>query len=346
VAKIIRIGTAGWSIPAASRDRFPTMGSQLERYAARMNAAEINSSFYRPHRRETYQRWAASVPADFRFSVKLPRVITHEAELRDFAAPLRRFLEEVAGLGEKLGAILVQLPPKLTFDKTIAQRFFARLAESAPCAIACEPRHASWFAEDADLLLMRHGIARVAADPPRHAADRTPGGAPPLAYWRWHGAPRIYWSAYGDVRLAQLAAAIGGTSAQEVWCIFDNTASGAALGDALQLAAMLLRPSGSRITGTKSADTPYQAAKQEEPMARKYSKGASKKVERAMHEMKRGELKSGRSKKKVKSRKQAIAIGLSEARAAGKKVPKKKTGGRKTKKSTKRKSSSRKRKSS
>jgi hypothetical protein len=72
-------------------------------------------------------------------------------------------------------------------------------------------------------------------------------------------------------------------------------------------------------------------------MARKYSKGTSKKVERAMHERKEGTLKSGRSGKKVKSRKQAIAIGLSEARRAGKKVPKKKTGGKK-KKSRKKKS--------
>ena len=80
-------------------------------------------------------------------------------------------------------------------------------------------------------------------------------------------------------------------------------------------------------------------------MARKYSKGASKKVERAMHEMKRGKLKSGGSGRKVKSRKQAIAIGLSEARAEGKKVPKKKTGGKKkARKTTKKKTSSRSRK--
>jgi uncharacterized protein YecE (DUF72 family) len=342
---MIRLGTAGWSIPSALRPRFPAVGSQLERYAARMNAAEINTSFYRPHRRETYERWAASVPADFRFSVKLPRVITHEAGLRDFATPLWRFLEEIAGLADKLGVILVQLPPKLVFDRQVARRFFTALCESAPCAIACEPRHASWFAEEADTLLIRHGIARVAADPPRHAADGMPGGASSLAYWRWHGAPRIYWSAYDDERLRALAAAMLRTPAQEHWCIFDNTASGAALDDAARLATMLRTPIGSLAIGTKSDGAPYNAAKQEDPMARKYSKGASKKVERAMHEMKRGELKSGRSKKKVKSRKQAIAIGLSEARAAGKKVPKKRTGGKKkARKTTKKKASSRSRK--
>jgi hypothetical protein len=76
-------------------------------------------------------------------------------------------------------------------------------------------------------------------------------------------------------------------------------------------------------------------------MARKYGKKASQKVKRAMHERKEGTLRSGRSGKKVKSRKQAIAIGLSEARREGAKVPKKKAGGRK-KKSTRKKSSKKK----
>jgi uncharacterized protein YecE (DUF72 family) len=338
MAGLIRIGTAGWSIPAGVRDRFPQSGSQLERYASRMNAAEINSSFYRPHRRETYERWAAAVPADFRFSVKLPRSISHENQLRDFAAPLRRFLGEVAGLGDKLDVILVQLPPSLAFDKRVAEAFFRALSKRAGCAIACEPRHASWFGDDAGSVMARHGVARVAADPPRHAADGQPGGASHLAYWRWHGAPRIYWSAYSRERLKTLAATIAAGTAGRTWCVFDNTASGAALDDALRLAAMLLRRSGSPQAGTKSDRALYNRAKQEDVMARKYSEGASKKVERAMHEMKRGKLKSGGSGKKVKSRKQAIAIGLSEARAEGKKVPKspakkkKKAAKRKTKK--------------
>ena len=242
---LIRIGTAGWSIPAALKPRFSHGGTQLERYAARMNAVEINSSFYRPHQRKTYQRWAAGVPEDFRFSVKLPRRITHEGRLVDFAPSLRRFLEEVAGLGEKLGVILVQLPPSLALDEAAAGRLFAALSADASCAVACEPRHASWFSPQADTLLRRHGIARVAADPPRHARDGRPGGDPCLAYYRWHGAPRIYWSAYDDARLAGLAQALRTAEAKDVWCIFDNTAAGAALDDALRLA------------GTKASGTLY-----------------------------------------------------------------------------------------
>lgn len=112
VGERIRIGTAGWSVPAAHRGRFPEAGTLLERYAARFDAVEINSSFYRPHRPSTYARWAASVPAGFRFSLKLPREITHTRRLVEVAEPLDRFLGEVAALGERLGPVLVQLPPK------------------------------------------------------------------------------------------------------------------------------------------------------------------------------------------------------------------------------------------
>jgi uncharacterized protein YecE (DUF72 family) len=236
---LIRIGTAGWSVPAALKPQFPNAGTQLEKYAARMNAVEINSSFYRPHQRKTYERWAAGVPAAFRFSVKLPRSISHEKPLKDFEAPLTRFLSEVSGLGEKLGVILVQLPPGLAFDEAAAGALFAALASGAGCAIACEPRHASWFSAEAEALLLRHGVARVAADPPRHPDDGKPGGARRLSYYRWHGSPRIYWSAYGEDRLAALARALQAEVAGEAWCIFDNTAAGAALGDALRVARII-----------------------------------------------------------------------------------------------------------
>src|SRR3954465_6896167 len=112
-----RVGTAGWSIPTAAADRFPAEGSSLERYAAVFDAVEINSSFHRPHRRATYERWAQSVPADFRFSVKLPRTITHDAALAGCEALLNRFADEVSGLGDKLGALLVQLPPTSALER-------------------------------------------------------------------------------------------------------------------------------------------------------------------------------------------------------------------------------------
>ena len=122
-----RIGTAGWSIPKQHAAAFPASGSHLERYAQRFNAVEINSSFYRPHRRATYERWAATVPEDFAFAVKAPRAITHDARLTDAEPALDRFLGEATGLGGKLGPLLFQLPPSFAFDPRTARAFLKML---------------------------------------------------------------------------------------------------------------------------------------------------------------------------------------------------------------------------
>ncbi len=232
----MNIGTAGWSIPRSVAGSFPAEGSALERYASRFPVVEINSSFHRPHRPETWARWRDSTPDGFRFSVKLPKAITHERKLADFEEPLARFLGEVMLLGSKLAVLLVQLPPKLGFDAEAVARFFASLTSSTTAALACEPRHPSWFAESADALLAAHGVARVAADPAICSAAAHPGGSAGLSYWRLHGSPRIYRSSYAD-RLPHYAARLAADAAQErdVWCIFDNTASSAAAHDALAL---------------------------------------------------------------------------------------------------------------
>jgi uncharacterized protein YecE (DUF72 family) len=226
------IGTAGWAIPAQYKAAFPATGTQLERYAARLTAVEINSSFYRPHQHKTYARWAAGVPDDFRFSVKLPRSITQDKRLRDCDTELARFCGEIAGLGSKLGVVLVQLPPSLVFDSGVARAFFPRLQGTA--AVVCEPRHASWFAPDADALLQDLRVARVAADPPRASGDGMPGGWTGMAYWRLHGSPKIYYSDYPEGALQALAPKLRETD----WCIFDNTAAFAALGNALRLTTL------------------------------------------------------------------------------------------------------------
>ncbi len=98
-SSIVRIGTAGWSIPSANRERFSGAGSQLERYARVMNAVEINSSFYRPHKQKTYEKWARATPDNFRFAVKTPRQVTQFQHMRDPEAVLSRFGDEVSGLG-------------------------------------------------------------------------------------------------------------------------------------------------------------------------------------------------------------------------------------------------------
>jgi uncharacterized protein YecE (DUF72 family) len=232
----VRVGCAGWTVPGGHAARFPGEGSHLERYARVFDAAEINSSFHRPHRRSTYERWAASTPRGFRFSVKLPKEITHRRKLADAAEPLERFLAEAGGLGEKLGPLLVQLPPSLAFDARTAPDFFTLLRGRFAGDVVLEPRHPSWFAAEPEALLAAHRVARVAADPAPVPAAAEPGGWAGLAYFRLHGSPRTYYSAYTPGFLDTLAARLRPLSrAGRVWCIFDNTAAGAAGGDALEL---------------------------------------------------------------------------------------------------------------
>ncbi len=231
----IRIGTAGWSIPKEHGAAFPVEGSHLERYAAVFDAVEINSSFYRPHRVATYERWAASVPETFRFAVKVPKAITHERRLRGVDEPLERFLSEAAGLGAKLGPLLVQLPPSLAFEPGSSDVFLRELRSRVTGGIVCEPRHRSWFAPEVESLLDDLQIARVAADPAPAPGAGEPGGWRGLSYYRLHGSPRIYYSPYSEEALTGMAERLARESAgAESWCIFDNTAAFAATHDALQ----------------------------------------------------------------------------------------------------------------
>jgi uncharacterized protein YecE (DUF72 family) len=234
------IGTAGWCIPRASSHRFADEGTHLQRYARVLAGAEINSSFHRPHAAATYAKWAASTPAHFRFAVKLPRVITHDLKLRRARAPLERFLEESSGLGDKRGPLLVQLPPSFAFDRRVVSRFLELLRRLHAGDIVCEPRHPTWFTAPADALLVANEIARVAADPPPADGAADPGGWRGLVYFRLHGSPRKYWSRYEDGFVANLAQSLDSVPASAgAWCIFDNTASGAAIENAVALDARM-----------------------------------------------------------------------------------------------------------
>jgi uncharacterized protein YecE (DUF72 family) len=235
----IFVGTAGWSIRREHADMFAEGRSHLARYASRFNAVEINSSFYKPHRAATYARWAASVPVGFRFSVKLPRAITHIARLKGRDSELDLFLEQACSLGEKLGPLLMQLPPSLAYDAPVVARFLDGLRARFGGDVVCEPRHGSWFKPDAEELLASFRVGRVAADPaPAPGADE-PGGWGGVRYFRWHGSPVMYRSDYRAEALKSLAARVN--DATPSWCIFDNTANGAATPNALALTALLAK---------------------------------------------------------------------------------------------------------
>lgn len=236
-----RVGCAGWNLPRAEQACFPAEGSHLERYAARFDAVEINSSFYRPHRPSTYARWAASVPSSFRFSVKVPKAITHGLRLRDARGLLQTFLAEAAGLGDRLGCFLVQLPPSLGFEPDPVAEFFANFRSLSSIPVVCEPRHPSWFEVPVADLLQDLGVARVAADPARVPEAGEPGGWRGLVYYRLHGSPRMYYSEYSREYLESLASRLQADRAAErnIWCIFDNTARDAATRNALDLQVFL-----------------------------------------------------------------------------------------------------------
>jgi uncharacterized protein YecE (DUF72 family) len=232
----IRVGCAGWSLRKEHAGEFPTEGTHLTRYAGRFPAVEINSSFYRPHKPTTYAKWAESVPEDFRFAVKVPKEVTHACRLVDAEDVLDRFLPEATALGEKLGPLLVQLPPSLSFKVDVAEAFFAALRERFDGHVVLEPRHPTWFEGTAERLAAEFRVARVAADPPVVDGASEPGGWDGLVYYRLHGSPKVYYSAYPAEYLERLSKRLAGAAqSAAVWCIFDNTAEGAATADALDM---------------------------------------------------------------------------------------------------------------
>lgn len=229
------IGTAGWTIPSRYGGDFPLGGTHLERYANSLDAVEINSSFYRSHKPATYERWAACVPSSFRFAVKVPKDISHKHKLVGCDALVAQFGKEVAGLGDKLGVVLMQLPPSFAHDAAVMERFFVDLRRHIKAPVALEPRHASWFTSEADARLKALQVARVAADPAVVPGADRPGGWDGLVYRRLHGSPRMYYSAYEAETLDAIgtALAVDAARGKPAWCIFDNTAAFAAMGNAL-----------------------------------------------------------------------------------------------------------------
>lgn len=241
----ILVGTARWTIPFDTpADRIVQREGSLARYLRHLACSEINSCFYRHHRPATYARWAASTPDGFRFSAKVPKTITHEArlDLGPSLPVLERFLSELAHLEFKLGPLLVQLPPSLQFDSRVAEDFFSALRQRWHGGVACEPRHVSWFSPAPEPLFEQHRIARVAADPALVPVAGEPGGWAGLVYVRLHGSPKMYDSRYEPAYVRDLATrlqACAGGPAEQVWCIFDNTARGEGLHNALELQGLL-----------------------------------------------------------------------------------------------------------
>jgi len=223
------IATAAWSIPKKVVDRFAQEGSGLTRYASVFDGVEINSTFYRRHKASTFARWAESVPDGFRFAVKIPKEITHTRAMKDIHEPFDAFLKDIAQLGENRGPLLCQLPPSLTFDVGVLETAFKTMRNADDGPIVIEVRHQSWASDEALDLLKSYAIDRVLADPapvwPAEGFERPP------KYVRLHGQPKIYHSSYSHEEIRSFSNLL----APDGWCVFDNTASGAAIENALTM---------------------------------------------------------------------------------------------------------------
>jgi uncharacterized protein YecE (DUF72 family) len=163
---------------------------------------------------------------------------------------LSPFLYQISFLKDRLGPILFQLPPSLEYAPVPTKHFLSMLRDLYPGDVVWEPRHGSWFTVKVEAVLKKFQIARVAADPACVPAAGQPGGHSSLAYFRLHGSPRKYYSSYSEDFLDALAAQLADLGANtRTWCVFDNTASGFALPNALALREKLAA-SSSRLLKT------------------------------------------------------------------------------------------------
>lgn len=237
----VYIGTSGWSYKHWRTLFYPQglkAAQWLGYYAGHFGTTEINSSFYRVPSAGTVATWAATVPPQFRFCPKMSRYLTHMKKLREPEEPLARFFAAMAPLAGKTGPVLLQLPPQLGFNESIAASFFDLLAHKYPMHhFVLEARHATWLAPAALRLLERWGIGWVIAQS---------GAGWPYAevitasniYLRFHGPAQLYASSYSDEQLQGFAQKIKNWQAQghAVWAFFNNDIHGYAPEDAARLA--------------------------------------------------------------------------------------------------------------
>jgi uncharacterized protein YecE (DUF72 family) len=237
----LHIGTSGWYYdhwrgpfyrPEAPKTRW------LAYYAERFSCVEVNNSFYRFPSDTTVRSWLESVPPGFRFALKASRYITHQKKLKDCAEPLKRFLDQAALFGGRLGPVLFQLPPHWRMNLDRLKNFLAHLPRGLRCAM--EFRDTSWHAQPVYELLAEHGAAFCQFE---IAGLDTPNVVTSdLVYIRLHG-PGIdaYRGSYGDEALAGWTERIRRwlEEGREVWIFFDNDEAGHAVQDARRLSAKL-----------------------------------------------------------------------------------------------------------
>lgn len=243
---MLYLGTSGWSYKDWGKNFYPqglAPRDQLKFLARHFPTVEINASFYRLPKDTTFAKWYDDTPADFRFAVKLSRLITHNKRLNDVQADWNTFVGLAQGLKEKLGVILVQFPPSFRATPETLERFatFFDYAPQAKIRLAFELRHTTWFEPDQLQFFADHQACIVQAESSRY--PHTPPDFAPanFTYYRFHGPRRLYASQYTDEELTDWAKLIRRdlSSAKDVFVYFDNDMHGYALDDARRLRDIL-----------------------------------------------------------------------------------------------------------
>jgi len=254
----VLIGTSGWQYRDWRGGLYPQGVAQrrwLEHYAGHYRTVENNNSFYRLPATETFEGWRDRTPDDFVMAVKASRYLTHVKRLRDPQEPVARFLGAAAGLGPKLGPVLLQLPPTLRAEPAVLDACLAEFRRAwppghGPVQIAVEPRHPTWWTDEVRQLLAAHGAALCWAD--RLGRPVTPLW--PTAGWgylRFHEGTADPWPSYGERALRSWAERVRAAWPGDavVYVYFNNDPGGAAVVNSATFAA-LARDTGLTVTRT------------------------------------------------------------------------------------------------
>ncbi|MEV0270281.1 MAG: DUF72 domain-containing protein [Hamadaea sp.] len=239
---MLLIGTSGWQYRDWRGRFYPEGLAQarwLEYYAGQFATVEVNNAFYRLPERSTFEQWRARTPDGFCVAVKMSRYLTHIKRLNEPAEPVARFLGRADALGDRLGPVLLQLPPTLRADAEALAETLRRFPKDV--RVAVEPRHASWWTDDIRRVLEKHNAALSWAD--RRGRPVTPlWRTADFGYLRLHEGradPRPH---YGRTALKSWLGRIEDAfDEQTVYVYFNNDPGAAAIDNARTLERLARR---------------------------------------------------------------------------------------------------------
>lgn len=234
------IGTSGWSYKHWAEIFYPKdirPEKYLEFYTGKFSCVELNSSFYNLPWKSTVTGWMNRTPDTFKFCPKMSRFITHQLQLVNVEEASAKFFDVFEGMRTKLGPVLIQLPPGMSYDKSLISNFFDLIkAKASHYRFAVEVRNKSWIDDNFFNLLAKNGIAFVIADSgsrfPYYETITTG-----FVYLRFHGREQLYASDYSETDLKLYAEKIINwlNEDKEVWVFFNNDFHGYAIKNAGRL---------------------------------------------------------------------------------------------------------------